>query len=453
MSPKSNAPKAARYALTIRAGEIVRRGTLIELQTSAVIDPEAVRGLSVAGHRTNVEVVGDGRKLRVDTSALPTGSHTLLVQELWTQRSRSRLADAAVPFILVDTVAPIPEDLAVLHATRLRMHELTTERLAMDDRPGVECIDVFKAEDRKTGRPVTLSYDQSGKRVDLDRELGRLAKRRQAAYGNVHPTLHDALRRARAGPAGPGRGLAARRRGGPGRQAHQAGRPPATGGGEGGGRAAAVGAERFVKGATRHRMEVEAVDEVAPVVYARVPAEAVPALAARKDVATVFLYQPEGIDDLGTSIAIANADDAHAAGTTGARHQRRRLRAGTRRRGRPGHRRAVREQPEHQPALAAHPRDHQERRGERTARPRPGLQPALGEQLRPRGDPLGGRRPRAARSSARASTAPTSRPRPGCRSTTSTRTTWPCTGRTRRSARPPATARTTSSSTTRASTG
>ena len=188
MSPmRAKHPKAARYALTIRAGEIVRRGTLIELQTGAVIDPEAVRGLSVAGHRANVEVVDDGRRLRIDTAALPTGSHTLLVQEIWTQRSRSRLADAAVPFILVDTVAPITEDLVLLHATRLRMAELTTDRLAMDDRPGVECIDVFKAEDRKTGRPVTLSYDQSGKQVDLDRELGRLAKRRRRRTATSTP--------------------------------------------------------------------------------------------------------------------------------------------------------------------------------------------------------------------------------------------------------------------------
>jgi hypothetical protein len=40
-------------------------------------------------------------------------------------------------------------------------------------------------------------------------------------------------------------------------------------------------------------------------------------LAKRKEVAAVFLYDPEGIDDLKDSIAIANSDDVHSAGPKG----------------------------------------------------------------------------------------------------------------------------------------
>ena len=67
----------------------------------------------------------------------------------------------------------------------------------------------------------------------------------------------------------------------------------------------------------RYGMEVRRVDPSAPVVYATIAAEAIPKLAARRDVAMVFAHDTEGILDLSNSIAIANSDDAHTAGFTG----------------------------------------------------------------------------------------------------------------------------------------
>ncbi|HEX2044363.1 MAG TPA: S8/S53 family peptidase, partial [Gaiellaceae bacterium] len=60
------------------------------------------------------------------------------------------------------------------------------------------------------------------------------------------------------------------------------------------------------------------VDEAAPVVFARLRARAVSELAKREEVAGIFLYDPEGIEDLEDSIGIANSDDVHALGPRGA---------------------------------------------------------------------------------------------------------------------------------------
>jgi hypothetical protein len=58
-------------------------------------------------------------------------------------------------------------------------------------------------------------------------------------------------------------------------------------------------------------------DDAAPVVFAKVPKRAVKELAVRDEVAGVFLYEPDGIDDLQDSIDVANSDDVHDLGTDG----------------------------------------------------------------------------------------------------------------------------------------
>ena len=74
---------------------------------------------------------------------------------------------------------------------------------------------------------------------------------------------------------------------------------------------------RFAEEAKQLRLEVVGVETAAPVVYVVAPAGAIRELAQRDDIAALFLHEPEGILDLGDSMAIANSDDVITAGTTG----------------------------------------------------------------------------------------------------------------------------------------
>jgi hypothetical protein len=128
---------------------------VIAVHAAVKISPDAVRGIAVAGQRIAVERTDDGKTVRLDSRELPTGSHTLRIEEVWVQGGGARLEDPVIPFVVIDTAAPLPDDAVIHQAARLRIQGLDVERLALNDRVGGPCIDVFKAEHRKSGEPST----------------------------------------------------------------------------------------------------------------------------------------------------------------------------------------------------------------------------------------------------------------------------------------------------------
>lgn len=318
MAKSGDAARRREPKLNLNAGEILPRGRPIEIRFASALAEEAQRGITVAGQRIDLRAGRDGRSYVIDTTRLPPGSHRLRLRELWSRRGAERLAEEEIAFEVVETRAPLPEDCVVHHATRLRIGELGVERLALNHPCEGPWIDVFKAVRRKSGEAVQLAYDERGRKVQLERELRRLAQRRQKLYGKLHPTLHAALQgrgarepvevavwlRAPRAPLAdkPVRGPVRRRPAAEEREREQW-------------RALA---ERFAGSAPRYGFELRRVDPAAPLLYGRMPAARVAELAAAPQVAAVFLHETEGFDDLGTSIAIANSDDVHASGITGA---------------------------------------------------------------------------------------------------------------------------------------
>ncbi|MBA3599562.1 MAG: S8 family serine peptidase, partial [Methylibium sp.] len=317
---KSSVAAARRdqTTFTLRPGEIVPRGRAIEIRFPQALAEEARRGITLAGQRVDVHDKGDGRSFAIDTSGLAPGSHRLRIDEPWAARGSKRLADVDLPFEIVDTPAPLPEDCVVIHAARMRIGELQVERLAMNGQGEGAWLDAFKAVHRKSGQRMPLAFDEAGRKVDLERELRRLAQRRQKTYGALHPSLHQAIgRRAADEPIEvavwlrmpetvladkPLKGRIRRR---PEAEERERAQWQAQ-------------AKRFAEAARRYGLEVARLDPAAPLLYGRIPAGQVAELAASSKVAAVFLHETEGFDDLGDSIAIANSDDAHADGFTGA---------------------------------------------------------------------------------------------------------------------------------------
>ena len=309
--------KSVPYTVSVQPGEVVPRGRAITVETRVKVSAESARGITVAGQRVDVETETDGRSFHVDTADLPCGDHLLRIEEIVSQRGKERLADSSVPFIVVDTKAPLPADLVVHHAVRFRIGDLDIERLPMVGIGDGPFIDVFKAEDRRSHRAEQLAYDHKGRPVDLDAQLARLAKRRRERYGVIHPTLHDAMERGTPDTSMtvavwlhvPDEPL-------PEKSSQRALRQPPSAELERRERWKSVGS-RFAGDARRVHLEVERIDEAAPVIFGRIPAGRIAELANSNDVAAVFLYEPEGFEDLSDSIDIANADDAHSGGTTG----------------------------------------------------------------------------------------------------------------------------------------
>jgi hypothetical protein len=309
---RTAARKPVPPKVSIFPGEVVLRGTAIVVATRAMLAEDEHRAVSVLGHRAHVWL-GEGRKsVVVDTTGLPTGRHVLHADGL-TLRTGTKLPGLEVEFVLVDSKAPIPDGLAVSHATRMRIDELEVRSSPMDGTADMAYVDVFKAEERTGSKPIQLAFDERGRPVDVDKLLAALARRRAKAFGRIHPSLHDEMMARDIVPIAvwfaderprivksPKR--ATRRR--PSDDVASSERWRA--------RTAELRALLETRG-----VEVTGVDEHAPVIYGVANAGAVRELAADESVAGLFLHSLEGIPDLGDSIAIANSDDAHALGFDG----------------------------------------------------------------------------------------------------------------------------------------
>lgn len=307
----SRPPSAPQASIT--SGEVVLRGTVITLSTRTQLADDEHRSASVLGQRATVSLGEDRRSLLVDTSTLPAGRHVLRADGL-TMRTGAKLPAYELEFVVVESTAPIPEGVALLHATRISVEDLDVRRLPMDRIPGGSFVDVFKAEERGSSTPVQLAFDERGRKVDVDKLLTQVAARRVKAFGRVHPALHETMKQQRSVPVAvwfaddrdraeksPKRATLRR----PKAELAAVKRWQAT-------------AERLRPAVEALGLEIKRVDEHAPVIYGVAGPGAVRELADHDAVEMVFLHsEEEGVLDLNDSIAIANSDDAHSLGFDG----------------------------------------------------------------------------------------------------------------------------------------
>lgn len=297
----------------ISSGEIVRRGRPIRI--AGEFSERDINAVVVTGGGA-ADISFDAGALVIDTSGLAIGGHTVLVNGIPASGKVKGRQDTAIDVIVIETPASFDEAFAVFHSTRIRIGDLDIESLPMTAGTDGEFRDIFKVVARDGTKTDTLAFDQSGERVDIDEELEAFAKRRQDRYGRIEPALYDDLERggevevavwaSTAGVDVPAPEKSEKRR------ARKPGRSDK--------RTTTVWtelAEKLAEAGREYGLEVDRIDQAAPVVYGRIPAEAVPKLAEHELVAGVFRHDRDGVDDLDDSIAVHNSDDAHAAGFTG----------------------------------------------------------------------------------------------------------------------------------------
>ena len=308
----------------LQRDEFLFRDSNVIVETPAEMDPEAAQR-SIGVERADNVVKVDRQRRRATWSPpedLPAGTHVLQIGPLLSSSNGELTPEMAIPFHLVDSAARVPRDVAIESMTRLKLTANGPQRLPLFEPARGRYIEMMKGVNRRTQAPVSLAFDERGKRVDETRLLKELERKRAGRAGKLHEDLRRRLRTARpdenvsvavwahgVDEIDPDEKSTLERE-------TQEPRMPrsATQRNEQSVRVArAVGEIVGELGAREIRF-----DEAAPVVFARMPKRSIQRLAKRDEVAGIFLYDPEGIDDLEDSIAIANSDDVQTAGTKGA---------------------------------------------------------------------------------------------------------------------------------------
>ena len=179
--------------------EILTTHPTITIDVPAEADPEFVaRSVGVLGVDGQVRATrGKGRFRWVPEADIPPGRYSLVVEALTDRDSRQISKPVEVPFTVVATVAKIPSRVRIESFVRVRLGAKGVERLSTASLPEGEYIDFVKATDRRSGKPVTLAFDQNGRQVDGEARLAEHQKALAAKLGKIHPVLDAAARSAK----------------------------------------------------------------------------------------------------------------------------------------------------------------------------------------------------------------------------------------------------------------
>lgn len=249
---------------------------------------------------------------RVVADELTPGAYTAVV------RSPGAPEPRRVPFFVVETRGAVPAGVKIVGFVRLAVGPERMTRVSPFAPTAGPFVDVMKAVETGTDRPLSLAFDQDGRPVDFESlHAGRQAQR-DKRLGKLDAALYAELQRANEQArlpvavwlAGVGdeseekaeegatpepRALRARRR-----------------------LAVAEAVRRLVEGGALAAVEKRmTVDPDAPVVFAELSAAEIRTLAGSPGIAALFLAEDTGVLDLADAIAIANADDVHAGGAIG----------------------------------------------------------------------------------------------------------------------------------------
>lgn len=315
-------PQDDQVRLSLQADEIILSSSWIQLDVIGGFDRDATRApLGVRGVAGDVEVSDDAtRVVWKPARDIRPGRHQVVVDPIIGRNGDRLTRGWKVPFRVVDSPAQAPRGVAIESMIRLRIEELGTVRLPVERRPEGPFVDVFKGTDRQSGRPVAFASDHDGNQVDID-EMGRELSRRLAdTYGKFHPTLRRRLEEADANERIhvaiwlrvddeafdelPRLELSGEEHEPPPHARRQ--------------RELITRSTRgFAEQLGQRRAENVRPSRLAPMVRAVLPVEDIRELADDDQVSALFLYDPEGVDDLGDSQDIANSDNVHNLGFGG----------------------------------------------------------------------------------------------------------------------------------------
>jgi hypothetical protein len=317
-------PRAGKLRASVSPYEILFPESQIFVESEDPLDARSAQsGIIVRGQKGRVHVSREGRKATwsMKDAPLAAGQHTLIMEELLTSSGEKIPEAMEIPFFVTDSRAKVPSSLRIESMVRLRIGKNGTERVPSDERRPGKFIEIMKATNRETGAPMELAFNEAGQKIDTQEIFTGIQNKQARGIGKLHESLSAHIRNlgtdARIEVAVWLRSpemLHMRSR----RTREQPGVPP---------REVQEQRKRIddltEQFSTQLRSETNAprmrTDRLAPVLYAELTRAQVIELARRPEVAAIFLHETKGIDDLGSSIAVANSDDVHSLGFRGSR--------------------------------------------------------------------------------------------------------------------------------------
>jgi hypothetical protein len=307
----------------------IQRDEFLFPSSSVVV--EAPKALDADTARRTIGIVRAANEVKVGAKSrkatwkppedLVPGRHLLQIGPLIATDGTEVSPEISIPFNYVQTKARPPANVAIESMVRLRVTASGLQRLSLLAPVRGKFIEVMKGSDRKTKAPIELAFNEQGRQIAPGRALLAAEKKRVAQLGTLQKQLQERMQTAR-----PDESLRVaiwarmdeliqpedKRR--LERVDREVERPQFVTVRE---RAMTERGELVAGLAKELGARELRVDDAAPVVFARLRKDAIRELAKREDVAAVFLYEPDGIEDLNDSIAIANSDDVHSAGPKG----------------------------------------------------------------------------------------------------------------------------------------
>lgn len=188
------------FTCSICADEIVPVGTEIELGFDTPIDPQSAQGAITLTRRNRPvaiepELSKNGQTVRICLPKEKTGAFVLTVSELLGTKQNRLLDHLSVPFVVLELCGEVPKNMRIEHAVRLSIGEMDVTRLKPGATPREGFVDAMKVVSRKNGEAVEMAFDEKGAKVDLQKRLSEVAKRRAEHYGRIHPTLFELIER------------------------------------------------------------------------------------------------------------------------------------------------------------------------------------------------------------------------------------------------------------------
>lgn len=304
-------------SISLVPDEILLTGSKVVMQTAEPVDRERVeRAVGVRGLAGALQVSRDRKRITWTPSDDATpGWYEFSVDEL-TSGDKRVSTGGRVRFGLVRSAARVPANVVVESMTRIRVDRVRVQRLPLfDDRPQGKYVELMKTSDRKTGKPRTFAFDESGERIDHDALMAEVLRARVKRFGKLDEGLDRVLRSASDGEkVSVAIWTQADDLLDPGDKSPEAldeSRAKSVGD-----RVASASREAtaaLLDDLSKSGIEARA-DELAPVVYSRLEKATIRRLQQNPRIAAVFLYDPRGFDDLDDSMAISNSDDVQALG-------------------------------------------------------------------------------------------------------------------------------------------
>ena len=296
----------------------------IEVESKVPLSPRAASaGISVADVGGQVRLASGGKRaVWTADKRLAPGRYTLHVRDLVDRRGKPIAERHVVPFTVVATKAKVHLSVRVESFVRARPERDRLARLCPTADARGRYVELVKGTDQRTGRPVELAFDHTGRAINGAALVSRLAAARAKRLGKYD----DALYRRLATEGASGRIKVAvwlRHDERLPRKTTRAPKPsqhPSSSLVEPNRRHRAAIAntlERFLAtdtGALLRRAE-RAVH--APVLLARLTKAELRELHADEWVAGLFLAPERPVDDLANSLKVAGADTVISAGTKG----------------------------------------------------------------------------------------------------------------------------------------